>query len=93
MRATDWVLLAKANLDKALELYNSDDKGKQHQANRQFETTVKYARKGKKYVLERSRTGKKEEIITKLDEIIAICDQYRTKKGCKRLEKTKKSEE
>lgn len=93
MRATDWVLLAKANLDKALELYNSDDKGKQHQATRQFEATVECARKGKKYVLERSRTGKKEEIITKLDEIIAICDQYRTKKGCKRLEKTKKSEE
>ena len=72
MRATDWVLLAKANLDKALELYNSDDKGKQHQANRQFEATVKCARKGKKYVLERSRTSKKEEIIAKNRRLLSV---------------------
>ena len=88
MRATDWVLLAKADLDMALELYNSDDKGKQHQANRQFEATVKFARQGKKYILEHCRTSQKEEIIAKLDEIIAVCDQYRTKKGCKRLDKS-----
>ena len=93
MRATDWLKYAKTNLNEAMDLYNSGEKEKQHQANRQFEATVKFARQGKKYIQERCRTIQKEEIIEKLDEIIAICDQYRTKKGCKRLEKTKKSEE
>ena len=93
MRATDWLKYAKKNLDEALALYNSEDKGKQHQANRQFEATVKFARQGKKYILEHCRTSQKEEIIAKLDEIIVVCDQYRTKKGCKRLGKDKISEE
>lgn len=88
MRATDWLKYAKMNLNEAMELYNSNEKEKQHQANRQFESTVKFARQGKKYIQERCRTVKKEEIIAKLDEIIAICDQYRTKKGCKRLDKS-----
>ena len=40
MRATDYLKYAKTNLNQAMELYNSDEKEKQHQANRQFETTV-----------------------------------------------------
>ena len=93
MQATDWLNLAKEVLDSAIAVYNSDDKGRRRHVNRLFEAAAKFAHQGKKCMPEGCRSVEEDKIIAQLEEIIAVCDQYRIKKGCKRLEKNQTTEE